>query len=437
MANEKELTKLYSRPGAEVYRVFEDQLGKVRIQLGDTEVVSAVSLAKYAVGDDATDNAEGIDLWLQQVQASGTGYIPAGTYCTSRGFNITSSNSIRIFGEGMDRSIIKGIGLAADEDLLSIDCLQNLSLENFRLTFAGGGRHLLNFQHTGPSTSVRHSFKRLHLSNALAGAGLIANNMELSRFEHVYIYGCLDGFLGNNTGNGSGFAASCVSNLLSQVRVLSCKGRGMEFQNWAMTTLDHCQVLQCGKTVAGDGSGTLTPGHVAQINVMGSCNGFSLVHPDVEEYAVISGSQVFERLTTGIQLSGTNHSVDTPNLIGLNNPGKTVSANDFVLTLPRIVSCTNNWSIDSASARAVLIVPRQVSNSGPSTTVLGGSGSGYTNNPAAMSIAGTGATFRLPKLTTTQRDALAGYTAGDEIYNTTLNKKQVYNGVTWETVTSA
>lgn len=398
---------------------------------------SVIPLSHYAVGDDFTDNAEGIAQWLQKLIETGKkGYIPSGTYRTSRGFSLNSNVGVEIYGDGMDKSIIKGVNLPSDEDLFTIDVLQNFVLEDLRLTFSGGGRNILNFQHTGPTTSVRHTFKRLHISNALAGAGVVANNMELSRFEHVYIYGCLDGFLANNTGNGSGFAASCVSNILEQIRVLSCKGKGMEFQNWAMTTLDHCQVLQCGKTVATDGSGTLTPGHVAQINIMGSCNGFTLIHPDVEEYAVISGSQVFEKLTTGIQLSGTNHSVDTPNLVGMNYPGKTVSANDFVLTSPRIVSCTNNWSIDSASARSVLIIPRQVSNSGPSTTVIGGSGSGYTNSPSGISIAGTGATFRLPKLSTTQRDALSGVSSGDEIYNTTLNKKQVYNGTAWETVTS-
>lgn len=395
-------------------------------------------LSQYAIGDDATDNGDDIIRWINDLKITGKpGYVPAGTFRTSKGFGFSSTIGVEIHGAGMDRAIIKGVGLAADEDLLSIDCLQNLVLENFRLTLASGGRHLLNFQHTGTSTSVRHKFKRLHLSNATNGAGFVANNLEQSSFEHVYIYGCQDGFLGNNTGNGSGYAASCVSNILLQVRVLFCKGRGMEFQNWAMSTLDHCQVLQCGKTVAADGSGTLTPGHVAQINVMGSCNGFTLIHPDVEEYAVISGAQVLERLTTGIQLSGTNHTVDTPNLFGLGTPGKTVSANDFILIAPRIVSCTNNWNIDAASARVVLIIPRQVSNSGPSTTIIGGGSSGYTNSPAAISVSGTSSTFRPPKLTTTQRDALVGCQAGDEIFNSTLNKKQFYNGGAWETVTSA
>lgn len=397
-----------------------------------------IPLTKYAIGDDITDNADGIQLWLDDIKGSGRpGYIPSGTYRTTRGFTITSNMGFEIHGAGMDQSIIKGVGLDATEDLLTIDCLQNCVLKNFRLTYSSGGRNLLVFQHTGPTTSVRHEFERLHISNAINGVGFICNNLELSKFRQIYIYGCLDGFVGNNTGNGSGFAASCVSNRLEQVRVLSCRGKGMEFANWAMTTIDHSQVLQCGKTVAPDGSGTLTVGHTAQINIMGSCNGFTLIHPDVEEYAVISGAQVFEKLTNGIQLSGTNHKLETPNLIGLNNPWKAVSANDFIVESPRIVSCQNNGSADTASSRVVAIIPRQFTNSGPSTSIIGGGGSGYTGSPAAMSVSGTTVTFRLPKLTTTQRDALVGATAGDEIFNTTLNKKQVHNGTTWETITSA
>ena len=42
-----------------------------------------------------------------------------------------------------------------------------------------------------------------------------------------------------------------------------------------------------------------------------------------------------------------------------------------------------------------------------------------------------------PKITTTQRGNLTGLVSGAFIYNTTLNKLQVYNGSAWETVTSS
>ena len=43
----------------------------------------------------------------------------------------------------------------------------------------------------------------------------------------------------------------------------------------------------------------------------------------------------------------------------------------------------------------------------------------------------------LPKVTTTERGNLTGLVSGAFIYNTTLNKLQVYNGSAWETVTSS
>ena len=42
-----------------------------------------------------------------------------------------------------------------------------------------------------------------------------------------------------------------------------------------------------------------------------------------------------------------------------------------------------------------------------------------------------------PKVTTTQRGNLTGLIAGAMIYNTSLNKLQVYTGSAWETVTSS
>ena len=42
-----------------------------------------------------------------------------------------------------------------------------------------------------------------------------------------------------------------------------------------------------------------------------------------------------------------------------------------------------------------------------------------------------------PKVTNTQRGNLAGLVSGAMIYNTNLNKLQVYNGSAWETVTSS
>jgi len=38
----KDLTKLYSRPGAEAFHVFEDDSGQVQVKMGDRTAVTAV-----------------------------------------------------------------------------------------------------------------------------------------------------------------------------------------------------------------------------------------------------------------------------------------------------------------------------------------------------------------------------------------------------------
>jgi len=42
-----------------------------------------------------------------------------------------------------------------------------------------------------------------------------------------------------------------------------------------------------------------------------------------------------------------------------------------------------------------------------------------------------------PKVTNAQRGNLTGLVSGAMIYNTNLNKLQVYNGSAWETITSS
>ena len=42
-----------------------------------------------------------------------------------------------------------------------------------------------------------------------------------------------------------------------------------------------------------------------------------------------------------------------------------------------------------------------------------------------------------PKVTNTERGNLTGLVSGAMIYNTSINKLQVYNGSAWETVTSS
>jgi hypothetical protein len=58
--------------------------------------------------------------------------------------------------------------------------------------------------------------------------------------------------------------------------------------------------------------------------------------------------------------------------------------------------------------------------------------------PNFSSVGEVTARFMIPpKVTTTQRNNLSSLVSGAFIYNTSLNKLQVYNGSAWETVTSS
>lgn len=56
---------------------------------------------------------------------------------------------------------------------------------------------------------------------------------------------------------------------------------------------------------------------------------------------------------------------------------------------------------------------------------------------ALLELVSTTQGLVLPRMITTNRDAIANPVAGLVIYNTTTNKLNFYNGSTWEAVTSA
>lgn len=55
MANEKELTELYSGPGAESFRVFEDENGRVRATMGPGEIITAIPSGSGLEIQDGSD----------------------------------------------------------------------------------------------------------------------------------------------------------------------------------------------------------------------------------------------------------------------------------------------------------------------------------------------------------------------------------------------
>lgn len=62
---------------------------------------------------------------------------------------------------------------------------------------------------------------------------------------------------------------------------------------------------------------------------------------------------------------------------------------------------------------------------------------GAPDSKAALTVTSTTQGFLPPRMTGTQRDAIASPPAGLVVYNTTTNKLNVYTGSAWEAVTSA
>jgi len=65
-------------------------------------------------------------------------------------------------------------------------------------------------------------------------------------------------------------------------------------------------------------------------------------------------------------------------------------------------------------------------------------GSNTANHESAiLDVESTTKGFLLPRMTTAQRDAIAGPAEGLEIYNTTEKAKQYWNGIAWKTILTA
>ena len=80
------------------------------------------------------------------------------------------------------------------------------------------------------------------------------------------------------------------------------------------------------------------------------------------------------------------------------------------------------------TASTALFVKSNTGNVGIGTT--------SPNAAAAVDVTSTTKGFLPPRMTTTQRTAIASPPAGLMIYNTTSNKLNVYNGTAWEVITS-
>ena len=157
----------------------------------------------------------------------------------------------------------------------------------------------------------------------------------------------------------------------------------------------------------------------------------------------ISGS--FNGSTTAftLQVGSLNTSPESANNILISvggiiqNPGTdyTIAASTITFTTAPASGLSFMGLILGAGINTATVADQVITNAKISNSA------GIAGSKIAPDFSGVNAvTARFmvpPKVTTTQRGNLTGLVSGAFIYNTTLNKLQVYNGSAWETVTSS
>ena len=132
--------------------------------------------------------------------------------------------------------------------------------------------------------------------------------------------------------------------------------------------------------------------------------------------------------TTGIQATalGVNVAPDSDRVFRIN--GSVIDR--FFVSSTGGVGIKTDDSLDNVTI-----------NASQANASIGAVAVGSTTLRCAVDFADAGDTvqsrFMLPpRITTSQRGFLGGLSSGALIYNTSINKLQVYNGSSWETVTS-
>ena len=114
----------------------------------------------------------------------------------------------------------------------------------------------------------------------------------------------------------------------------------------------------------------------------------------------------------------------TPLIVGMSGPvGISIEANANGYRL-RLASSTTVASINTPDSYLSI-------NSGGQLVVIG---STSTYNSAQFAVDSTTKGFLPPRMTTTQKNAIATPASGLMVYDTTLNLISVYNGTTWITL---
>ena len=147
-------------------------------------------------------------------------------------------------------------------------------------------------------------------------------------------------------------------------------------------------------------------------------------------FTVAGDSQVYR--VTGDKTAATNAITALP----FEPAARVAWADDAVVT---VGSSAANQIVLGYAAESLGANTAVLGNSSIATTVLRGSVGVGTTTPNANSVldlTSTTKAFMPPRMTTTQKNAVASPTAGMVVYDSTLSKLAVYTGAGWEAVTS-
>lgn len=233
------------------------------------------------------------------------------------------------------------------------------------------------------------------------------------------------GRLGQEADNENGFTHACV------VRIAAGSGESI------LLTGELDTAGGAGDLVNGGQVGPVTVGTTDATAVTVSQNGAPVLTSDGD--TMLSGStvQVEASGTFLINVRGTTGYQDNGNSVAVGHAsggttnisseqGTYIRASDGYVEIQTVTPGLTKIGAPSDPSALFIEAVRGVSVNKQS----------QAHPSAVLDIVSTSRGVLLPRMTTTQRDAIASPGEGLEIYNLTLHKKQFFNGTTWETVTS-
>lgn len=187
----------------------------------------------------------------------------------------------------------------------------------------------------------------------------------------------------------------------------------------------------------GTGGGTPIAGGVIYENVSGTLRAYAIMSGASHQSVAIGSRGLADKIAANTWLpTGIGETVSIGEFAGaaLTTGGNNVfigkAAGNAVTTGSGNILIGRNV-IGSAAATDTLQLGGFIYGSGNITTAAISIGSATVTTNLILSLTSTTKAFAPPRMTTTQRDAIATPTAGMQIYDTTVNKMSVHDGTSW------